>query len=141
MTGGGPRYFTLNEAEELLPILEEKMDAVRRLKRRVDDIIAQWQEKISAYTASKTDVPPISAVDEALTKAQVSFLVSQINQLLETVQRMGCLPKDLDVGLVDFPARIQGKECQLCWKLGEKYIGFWHGITEGYQGRKPLKHA
>jgi hypothetical protein len=46
--------------------------------------------------------------------------------------------RDLDLGLVDFPSLLEGEEVCLCWKLGEERIAFWHGIEEGFAGRKPL---
>ena len=51
---------------------------------------------------------------------------------------IGCVLRDLDLGLIDFPARAGGSEVFLCWRLGEDAIRFWHGTTEGYAGRKPL---
>jgi hypothetical protein len=61
-----------------------------------------------------------------------------LNQAMETVQSYGCLIKDLDVGLVDFPTLYRGEEVYLCWKLGESGISFWHGVTEGFRGRKKI---
>jgi hypothetical protein len=46
--------------------------------------------------------------------------------------------KDLDIGLVDFPTTFNGVEVYLCWKLGEPGIEFWHGVEEGFRGRKPI---
>jgi hypothetical protein len=46
--------------------------------------------------------------------------------------------KDADTGLVDFPAQVAGAEAFLCWRLGEDEIAYWHGIDEGFPGRKPL---
>jgi len=54
------------------------------------------------------------------------------------VQEIGCLIKDIDVGLVDFPTSLRGVEVYLCWKLGESGISFWHGVDEGFRGRKPI---
>jgi hypothetical protein len=51
---------------------------------------------------------------------------------------VGALVKDLDDGLVDFPARRGAEEILLCWRLGEEEIAFWHGLDEGFSGRKPL---
>jgi len=59
-----------------------------------------------------------------------------LRQTLESLEELGCLIKDLDVGLVDFPARYRGREVYLCWKLGESEIGWWHGTEEGFAGRK-----
>lgn len=124
------RYFTLEEAQALLPQLEKIMTAVRDLKSQIDNKISGWQEQA-----------PKKASDTALAKGQVDFLVSEINRQLQAVQSLGCLAKDLDTGLIDFPARIEGKEAYLCWKFGEKQIAFWHGLTEGFQGRKPIRKS
>lgn len=56
----------------------------------------------------------------------------------ERLQEMGCVLRDLDLGLVDFPALAGTTEVFLCWRLGEDAIRYWHGLTEGYAGRKPL---
>jgi len=64
---------------------------------------------------------------------------SSANELKETMERVegfGCLVKDLDIGLIDFPTLYRGEEVYLCWRLGEPAILFWHGITEGFRGRK-----
>ena len=61
-------------------------------------------------------------------------LKSALNRILET----GCLVKDLDVGLLDFPAVINHQDVYLCWKLGEDRIRFYHRQDEGFASRKPL---
>jgi hypothetical protein len=124
------RYFTLEEAEALVPELERILRSVRTLKKRVDEKVAAWRKTES------TD-----AAQSALVQGQVDFLVAEINRELEKVFKLGAHPKDMEQGLVDFPARFEGKEGYLCWKSGEKRIGFWHGLTEGYSGRRPLKRA
>jgi hypothetical protein len=61
-----------------------------------------------------------------------------LRKAIEAVQEMGCLIKDLDTGLIDFPTLFRGREVYLCWKLGEPDIGFWHGVEEGFAGRKAI---
>ena len=56
----------------------------------------------------------------------------------ERLERLGVLVKDLDRGLVDFPALRDGEEVLLCWQVGEDEVAFWHGVDEGFAGRKPL---
>jgi hypothetical protein len=51
---------------------------------------------------------------------------------------MGVLVKDLDTGLVDFPGKRDGQDILLCWQLGEDEVAFWHGLEDGYAGRRPL---
>jgi hypothetical protein len=61
-----------------------------------------------------------------------------LRRALEQAQETGGLVKDLDTGLVDFPTMYRGVEVCLCWKLGEGAIGYWHGVDEGFRGRKPI---
>jgi len=61
-----------------------------------------------------------------------------LGEELGKVRELGGECKDIDTGLVDFPARIEGVEAFLCWQLGEEQIDYWHGIEEGFAGRKPL---
>lgn len=62
----------------------------------------------------------------------------QLHSAFERIQTFGCLVKDLDIGLLDFPTKYHRKEVYLCWRLGEERIEFWHGIDEGFRGRKPI---
>jgi len=61
-----------------------------------------------------------------------------VTQAAEQLERLGVLVKDLDTGLVDFPALHEGEEVLLCWQLGEDEVAYWHGVDEGFAGRKPL---
>jgi len=58
--------------------------------------------------------------------------------VIEQVQEFGCVIKDLDMGLIDFPTLLRGVEVYLCWKLGEPTIAHWHGTSEGFASRKPI---
>ena len=64
--------------------------------------------------------------------------VAGIASCVARIHEAGALVKDLDQGLVDFPARREGEDVLLCWRLGEDEIGYWHGLEEGFSGRKPL---
>ncbi|MBL0350499.1 MAG: DUF2203 domain-containing protein [Elusimicrobia bacterium] len=122
------RYFTLDEAQELLPQIRPLLEEVKELKRRVDARISTWRHN-----------PSFSIADEALARGQVEFLMGEINARLESVCQHGCLPKDLDMGLVDFPSRRpDGTEIYLCWRLGEADISHWHRVTEGFSARRPI---
>jgi hypothetical protein len=121
------RYFTLAEAEALIPVVRRLMGDAQDLKARID-----------AKGALLRKAPPAGAAALALAQGQVDFLVSQINARLEELVALGCRPTGLEPGLVDFPSRLDGREVNLCWKMGETRIDFWHGLEEGFQGRKPL---
>jgi len=62
----------------------------------------------------------------------------RLRAILSRFEESGCLVKDLDIGLVDFPTLFHGEEVYLCWKLGEDKIEFWHGMQEGFAGRKAI---
>jgi hypothetical protein len=124
------RHFTVAEAEALIPSLERLMGEIRALKKRIGTRVSNWRRRQGGGPA-----------DQALVQGKVDFLVSQINGRLEELVQLGCHPKDLDQGLVDFPARLNGREVNLCWKYGEKTIAFWHGLEEGFSSRKPLLPA
>ena len=82
--------------------------------------------------------PHRELAEKRLLREQAKEKVTQaVNEIHET----GCVVKDLDEGLVDFPSLRDGQEVYLCWKLGEEHIGYWHGLTEGFAGRKPLENA
>ena len=71
-------------------------------------------------------------------KNQRETCVNNLKSALDKLQELGCLVKDLDIGLIDFPTLLRGEEVYLCWKLGETGIEFWHGVNEGFRGRKPI---
>jgi len=63
---------------------------------------------------------------------------ARIVETIDKIQETGCLVKDIDEGLIDFPSLIEGQEVLLCWKSGERRIEYWHGLEDGFAGRKRL---
>jgi len=131
-----PRLFTLTEAErarqELEPFLVEAMDCRKKL--------AGLETDLSAVSARIMMMGGVIVPYEKLATLRVEHqhlaeaLKCALNRILET----GCLIKDLEVGLLDFPALINNEEVYLCWRLGEDRIRFYHRQNEGFAGRKPL---
>lgn len=64
---------------------------------------------------------------------------NRLSELRDELEEVGCELKDYDLGLVDFPARIDGRQVLLCWKLGEPAVMFWHDLESGYAGRQPIQ--
>jgi len=77
------------------------------------------------------------SVAEAM-KTQKESSGESLKQSLEKIEQMGVLVKDLDVGLVDFPTLYLGEEVYLCWRMDERDIEHWHGVHEGFAGRKEI---
>jgi len=71
-------------------------------------------------------------------RADLNRIVAKVKGALDQIQATGCIVKDLDSGLVDFPSVIKEEEVYLCWRLGEDRIRFYHRQDEGFSGRKPI---
>jgi hypothetical protein len=130
------RYFTLLDAEALLPEIERLLKSLvgfRRELAQVESEMGRIQQRI-AFVGGM--IPPHSellSLKQRKAKA-AEGLKSAADGILET----GCQLKDIETGLVDFPTLYLGKEVYLCWKLGEKEIGFWHHIEDGFRGRQSI---
>jgi hypothetical protein len=81
-------------------------------------------------------VPPRDRI--ALLRKRKDAAARGLQAAAEAIQETGCQVKDLDTGLVDFPALYRGQEVYLCWKLGETGIAFWHHVADGFRGRRPI---
>src|ERR1700737_665826 len=71
-------------------------------------------------------------------KAEREKTFQRVKDAMDEIDAMGVQVKDLDIGLLDFPCEVDGQIVLLCWKLGEKSITHWHGVAEGFAGRKPV---
>jgi hypothetical protein len=110
------RYFTVSEANALLPTVREIVERMVELRRRQDS---------SDATSTNGGAPH-------------SPLRAQIAACLEELDRLGVQVKDLDTGLVDFPSLRDGEEILPCWRLGEDEVAWWHTLDGGFAGRQPL---
>ena len=130
------KRFTLAEAESLIPSVDRLLRKAVECKasftgaeRRVES----FQKRIIVMGGMVVDRDQVREVRERRDAAAAS-----LRAILQEVQDLGCVVKDLDIGLVDFPTTFQGREVYLCWKLGESAISFWHGVDEGFAGRKAI---
>ena len=80
----------------------------------------------------------VDVTTAARRRAEMDKSVQETKDTLAEIEAIGVQTKDLDKGLLDFPCVIDGKTILLCWKLGEKEIGYWHSPEDGFAGRKPL---
>jgi hypothetical protein len=130
------RLFTLKEAErtrrELEPFLVEAIDCRKKLSG-LDTQLSAVAARIMMMGGVIVPYDKLAAVRMEHTQL-TEALKTSLNRILET----GCLIKDLDIGLLDFPSVIANEEVYLCWKLGEDRIRFYHRQDEGFASRKPL---
>jgi hypothetical protein len=130
------RYFNREEAEELLPLIEQSLVEARESKEKVEDLDRQLSRATTEIMVLGGSLPPYGRL--AANRSEREKLAGQLQEAINRILETGCLVKDLDEGLIDFPTLRDGEEVYLCWKLGEERIGYWHGIEEGFAGRKPL---
>jgi hypothetical protein len=131
-----PKLFSIPEAEQarrqVEPLLIDAMDGRRQM--------ADLEESMSAI-ANRIQIMGGVTIDydgAARMRADLNKTVEKVRDALDRIQALGCIVKDLDSGLVDFPSRIKDEEVYLCWRLGEDRIRFYHRQDEGFSGRKPI---
>ena len=130
------KTFTLNEAQTLLPVVEALLRKGQEAGTRAGELEAEMQvlsQRI--FLAGGTQVNVVAA---ARRKAEYDKAVQEAKDTLAEIEAIGVQIKDFEQGLLDFPCLLEGKTVLLCWKLGEKEIGFWHSPEDGFAGRKPL---
>jgi hypothetical protein len=130
------RHFTIDEARSLIPEVERLIRDAVALKPEYDEAEREFQrftERVMMVGGMLVDREQAFALRNRRESA-----ATRLRNALETLQGMGCMVKDLDMGLVDFPTLFRGEEVLLCWKLGETDIAFWHGMEEGFRGRKAI---
>ena len=130
-----PRHFTREEANALLD--EVRPLTERLVAHRAALVAAQAEQHRAALqiagNGGGVDVTAAAALDE-----QIALEHAGLARCVNAIHELGGVVKDPDTGLVDFPAQVEGREAFLCWRLGEDEIDHWHGIDEGFSGRKPL---
>ena len=127
--------FTLTEASELLDEVRPLAEGIVERKRALDAAEAERAELLTRIAGNGGDLTP-SEVGDAV--ARVEREARAIGELVDRVHELGAQVKDLDSGLLDFPSEREGEVVLLCWRVGEDEIGYWHGVDEGFAGRKPL---
>ena len=130
------RTFTLDEAQSLLPVLESLLRTAMTSKKLMEEVDAELQvvsHRIFLYGGLFVNVVPL-----ARRKAERAKAEQRAKDALAEIDSIGVQVKDLDIGLLDFPCEVDGQTILLCWKAGEKSIAHWHGMQEGFAGRKPI---
>ena len=131
-----PKRFSLAEASSLLPQLD-------RLLREAATAKSDYEEAERSIQATHERVMlaggmVVDRVRALADRAGRERSAERLHSVIGEIQETGCLVKDLDQGLVDFPTLFRGVEVYLCWKLGESHIEFWHSVDDGFRGRKAI---
>ena len=130
------RTFSLDEAQALLPVVQELLQKAIAGRQEFALIAGEFQQvaaRVVAAGGCELDIVALSG-----RKAARDAAARQLKDALADIDGLGVQVKDLDIGLLDFPCLVDGETILLCWKVGEERIAFWHGLEEGYAGRKPI---
>jgi hypothetical protein len=124
------RHWTPEQANELLPVVGATVRRVRDARRRLaehgfDSELAQHAEVTGGAWPG---------IEHAHGSVEVALG-------FEALERLDIVVRDLERGLVDFPALRDGREVYLCWLLDEPAVGHWHGVESGFAGRRPLERG
>ena len=130
------RYFTAEEANELLPEVRLAAEELVEHRLAARAVAAKRAQLVTRIAGNGGDFDPQEPreLEEDFERETAAMA-----EAVERLERLGAIVKDADRGLVDFPAlRKSGEEVLLCWQVGEDEIAYWHGLEEGFAGRKPL---
>jgi hypothetical protein len=131
-----PKYFTLAEAQAALPEVERALRDILFHKaeyQKAHDEMENNTRRIRMAGGSRVDPGAHLAM-----RARRDTSAAALKDAADRVEQAGALIKDVEIGLIDFISRYQGQPVCLCFKLGEDGIRFWHGLDEGFRGRKPI---
>ncbi|MGH9626755.1 MAG: DUF2203 domain-containing protein [Bryobacteraceae bacterium] len=130
------RFFTLEQAEQLLPEVDKALRELLDAKADYEEVqnnLRDLSRQITMMGGTQVNPQNVAGMNQRKEKS-----AQQLKDVFEKIQEIGCQIKDVEIGLVDFPTLYHGDEVCLCWKLGETGIRYWHGMTEGFRGRKAI---
>ena len=126
------RQFTVEQADAHIPRLEA---AIERLQRSALELRTERDAMAGRLEMDPSLVP----IDRLLTERPgLRRVVEELDAALGAIQALGVELKDPELGLVDFPAELEGEAVYLCWQFGEDRVRFWHRRADGFAGRRPL---
>jgi hypothetical protein len=131
-----PRYFTPEEANELLAEVRPAAEELVERRRALMVVTGKRARLVSRIAGNGGDFDPQEPRE---LQEELERVAEAVGEAVERLERLGVVVKDADRGLVDFPAlRADDEEVLLCWEVGEDEVAYWHGLEEGFAGRKPL---
>jgi len=129
------RHFTAEEANAALVDVRPLVERMVERRRAHAQALERQEELEGRIRGNGGGIPPATLADAA---AEIERLERELARIVDEIGEHGAQVKDLDEGLIDFPALRRGETVLLCWKLGEDEIRWWHRVEDGFPGRRPL---
>ena len=130
------KLFTLDEAQALVPVLESLLKRAIEAKQaaeQISDELQRLSQRIFVAGGMHIDIGKVGRQ-----RAELDAHIQRAKDAVEEINAIGVQVKDLDIGLLDFPCKVDDQVVLLCWKMGEPKITHWHTLESGFQGRQPL---
>jgi hypothetical protein len=139
------RFYDLDDANARIPELRDILGSLRDQRAdliRLRDLVLERQEAVEAGGGSGRGG---DAEDEAEAEAELRLIrlrmqgiIDQMQAAVARIDALGITLRDIESGLIDFPALVNGRQVCLCWRLGEGDVEWWHELNDGFGGRRPL---
>ena len=131
-----PRYFTLSEANATLPL-------VRRIVADITAAYPKWRDLVARYELVAAQARPEwgESAEQVRLRSEIEAAARDIAGYLSELERVGCVFKGFDQGLVDFYGKLDGRDIFWCWKVGEEKVEHWHELEAGFAGRQSVAPA
>ena len=129
------RHFTPEQANAALAEVRPLVERLVARRREHLDALARQEDLERRIRGNGGGIPP---AELAAAAADVDAVARDLARLVDEIAEHGAQVKDLEEGLIDFPALRDGETVLLCWKLGEGEIEYWHRVEDGFAGRRPL---
>lgn len=130
------KTFTLDEAQLMLPTIEGLLKRAMEAKAAAESLEEELQQLARKIFLAGGTMVKVGEVQRQ--KSALAGLVQRAKDALQEIESIGVQVKDLNIGLLDFPAYLDGEIVLLCWKLGEEKIEYWHDLESGFRGRQPV---
>jgi hypothetical protein len=128
------RFFDLDEANEALRELEPILAALRDQRSE----LIRLRDRVLAATSGGEAEPADPSDELRLLRMRMQGVIDQMQAGVARIDELGATLRDIETGLIDFPALASGRQIWLCWRLGEGPVEWWHELSTGFDGRLPL---
>jgi hypothetical protein len=140
------RFYDLDSANARIPEMREILEQLKSQREdliRLRDLVLERQEAVEAGGDPSGGQPRSTDEDGPddelrLIRLRMQGLIDQMQAAVTRIDDLGITLREIESGLIDFPALANGRQIWLCWRLGEDDIGWWHELNEGFSGRREL---